>query len=161
MKIKNGVLVYKKKKTKINEFNYNENIVQLELTKRVKEISRLSFAGCRNLRKVVFEQGSDLRGIEEDAFSECYKLSQIEFPRNLQYIGEAAFYCCVSLTQVVLPSNLEKIGRRAFNCCSSIEKVFLPMSLNLIGENAFDGCSSLQKYVVDSRNAFYKTINGN
>ena len=52
MKIRNGVLVYKKKKTKINEFSHNEDIEKLELSDRVKIISRLSFSGCRKLEEV-------------------------------------------------------------------------------------------------------------
>ena len=137
------------------------NIIEVRIPKTVAFIRKGAFADCTNLRKVVFEKESSLFEIEEDAFSECGKLSQIEFPKGLQCIGESAFYKCISLTQVALPPNLEKIEKKAFNYCSGLEKVFLPMSLNSIGEYAFDCCDSLQKFVVDSRNTFYKAINGN
>ena len=68
--MKNGVLVFKKKKTKINEYNYNENIVQLELTKRVKTISRMSFSGCRNLESI--KLCDTLRKIEYGACRQGY-----------------------------------------------------------------------------------------
>ena len=89
--MKNGVLVLKHKKTKINEYNYNDQICQLELKKRVKEISRLSFSGCRNLRLIKFNE-------------------------NLEKIGYEAFYNCVSLEEIVIPVGAE-VSEGAFMDC--------------------------------------------
>ena len=56
MKIKDNKLVLKKKKTKVNEYNYNEDILHLELSKNVKVISRMTFSGCRNLQTVILNE---------------------------------------------------------------------------------------------------------
>jgi hypothetical protein len=100
LKIKNGVLVYKKKRTKINEYNYNDQLVQLELSRRVKTISRMTFSGCRNLKAIKFNE-------------------------NLKEIGYEAFYNCVSLEEAIIPTALCELFDGAFMDCRNLKKVNL------------------------------------
>lgn len=147
MKIKNGVLVYKKKKTKINEFNYNENIVQLELTKRVKEISRLSFAGCRKLKSVKF--CDTLRKIGYGAFMNCPDLLEVSIPVGVE-VCDGAFMDCRNLKKVILPP-LKVLPKNLFKGCVSLEEIVIPDTVEIIEEGCFYGCKNL-KTIIFSKN---------
>ena len=142
-------------------FSNNQNIVHVKIPSSVTYIRKNAFSNCGSLRTIEFEKGSSLYVIEDSAFFECKKLEEIKFPKRLEKVGDEAFCKCSSLRQVVLPPNLEKLGKKAFDHCVSVEKVFLPASLTSIGEYAFDCCHKLEKFIVDSRNPFFKAINGN
>ena len=128
LKIKNGVLVYKKKKTKINEYNYNDQVLQLELSRRVKTISRMTFAGCRNLKIIKFND-------------------------NLKEIGYEAFYNCVSLEEAIIPVGA-KLSEGAFMDCRNLKKVILP-PLRVLPKNLFKGCVSLEEIIIPDTAFFY------
>lgn len=145
--MKNGVLVFKKKKTKINEYNYNENIVQLELTKRVKTISRMSFSGCRNLESI--KLCDTLRKIEYGAFMNCRSLVEVSIPVGVE-LGDCAFMDCCSLRSAILPP-LKVLPKNLFKGCSSLEEIIIPDTVEVIEEGCFYGCKSL-KSIVFSKN---------
>ncbi len=141
MKIKNGVLVFNKKKTKINEYNYNENLIKLELTKRVKEISRLSFSGCRNLNSVKFND--NLKEIGYEAFYNCVSLKEAVIPVELCVLGEGAFMDCRKLKKVVLPP-LRVLPKNLFKGCVSLQEIVIPDTVEIIEEGCFYGCKNLK-----------------
>ncbi len=147
LKIKNGVLVLKKKKTKINEYNYNENVIQLELTKRVKEISRLTFSGCRNLEYVKFND--ELKIIGYGAFMNCPRLVEASIPVGVE-LCEAAFMDCKNLKKVILPP-LKVLPKNLFKGCVSLEEIVIPDTVEIIEEGCFYGCKNL-KTIIFSKN---------
>ena len=63
---------------------------------------------------MVFEKGSKLKVIREDAFGNCTKLEKIDLPGELKSIETAAFWGCCSLKKIKFPNGLEKIGRFCF-----------------------------------------------
>ena len=142
MKIKNGVLVFKKKKTKINEYGYNENLVQLELTKKVRIISRLSFAGCRSLEVVKFNE--NLEEIGYEAFYNCVSLKEAIIPVALKLLGEGAFMDCRNLKKVVLPP-IKVLPKNLFKGCFSLEEIVIPDTVEVIEEGCFHSCTNLKK----------------
>ena len=142
MKIKNNKLVLKKKKTKINEYNYNENIEQLELTKKVKVISRTTFPGCRNLQTVIFNENIEEIGYE--AFYNCVSLTEIILPSSIKVIGEGAFMDCRALKKVVLPP-LKVLPKKLFKGCFNLEEIVIPDSVEIIEEGCFHSCVNLKK----------------
>ena len=60
--------------------------------------------------RVVFEEGSKLTSIGNNAFKGCASLKSIEFPEGLKTIGDGVFDGCTALTEIVLPSTLESLG---------------------------------------------------
>ena len=48
--------------------------------------------------------------IDNDAFKNCSKLTDIVFPNNLKDIGLGAFYDCTGITTIIFPDSLEDIG---------------------------------------------------
>ncbi len=58
-------------------------------------------------------------------------------------IGERAFANCYALTVIVLPSNLESIATHAFIDCNGLQSISIPASVTTIGEKAFLSCWAL------------------
>ena len=141
--MKNGVLVLKHKKTKINEYNYNDQIYQLELKKSVKEISRLSFSGCRNLRLIKFNENLEKIGYE--AFYNCVSLEEIVIPVGAE-VSEGAFMDCKSLERIVLPP-LKVLPKNLFKGCVSLKEVVIPDTVEIIEDGCFYGCKNLKNIV--------------
>ena len=142
MKIKDNKLVLKKKKTKVNEYNYNEDILHLELSKNVKVISRMTFSGCRNLQTVIFNDNIEEIGYE--AFYNCVSLTEIALPSSIKILGEGAFMDCRALKKVILPP-LKVLPKNLFKGCFSLEEVIIPDSVEIIEESCFHSCVNLTK----------------
>ena len=108
--------------------------------------------------------------IKENAFSEYYGVTTIDFPDTLQTIGRAAFHKCSSLRKLNLPKsviNIEegyfigvfseckqlieadlsetkiKLLNNTFWGCKKLQKVKLPGTLIKIGKNTFFNCTNL------------------
>ena len=54
--------------------------------------------------------------IGNNAFYNCYSLTQINIPDSVTSIGGYAFYSCYSLTQINIPDSVTSIGGSAFRC---------------------------------------------
>jgi hypothetical protein len=75
-------------------------------------------------------------------------------------IGDEAFYDCFSLTNVTITNGVTAIGGDAFGYCALLADIAIPASITNIGTEAFENCSSLTAYVVDPLNAYYSSTNG-
>ncbi len=62
------------------------------------------------ISKVVFEEGSKLTSVGNNAFKGCTNLKSIEFPEGVKTIGDGVFDGCTALTEIVLPTTLESLG---------------------------------------------------
>ena len=60
------------------------------------------------MKEVVFEEGSKLRTIGEDAFYGCRSLEKICLPTKLTSITDHAFSKYKNLKRVLLPDGLQK-----------------------------------------------------
>ena len=81
-----------------------------------------AFQGCKNLQSVIFEQGSELTEISDNAFRECKSLKSIVLPNKLREIGWGAFNQS-GLTEVKIPKSVKCIGELSFFHCSSLSTV--------------------------------------
>ena len=97
----------------------SNSIRTIELSSKVKKIGNGAFAGCVNLEKVVFKAGNNNNvEIGDEAFSDCWRLTDFDFSR-VTVIGENAFDRCRSLKRIELPV-IQSIGRNAFCECASL-----------------------------------------
>ena len=76
----------------------------------VTAISASQYANQTTYTKVVFEEGSQLMTIGDNAFKGCTSLKSVELPEGLKIIGNGAFDGCTALTDISLPSTLEALG---------------------------------------------------
>ena len=62
--------------------------------------------------------------------------------------------------EVVIPDGVVEIGAEAFEGCEWIEKIVIPASVESVCEGTFADCVSVKKYVVDERNGYMMSVNG-
>ena len=88
---------------------------------------------------------SGVTRIGENAFSGCWRLTNISIPSSVTSIGSSAFRGCRSLTNIDLPSGVTSIGKNAFYGCENLEIVIDNSKENVIvEENTFEGCKSVK-----------------
>ena len=93
-----------------------------------------TFRNSKKLEKVILPEG--LTAIN-GAFSECYSLTTVNFPKSLQSIGNDAFSSSkLKFVDLSSCSQLVSISWGAFRDCHVLGAVLLPSSLQSLGENA-------------------------
>lgn len=107
--------------------------------KACENIGSYAFYSCNALNHITLP--SDLKTIDDDAFSDCYNLHSVDFPPLLERIGSYAFQSC-ALDSISLPG-LTSIDEYAFQDCSNLKEVKVPSTLVSVGDKAFAGCTQL------------------
>ncbi|MBR7152440.1 MAG: leucine-rich repeat domain-containing protein, partial [Candidatus Methanomethylophilaceae archaeon] len=118
-------------------FSNNQNVTSVTIAKSVESINSVAgmlashygaFMGCIKLETVVFEEGSNLVYIGQNAFSGCIALSSINLPEGLKEIDNSAFggkttnmwgvgqlyYYPYSIEEITIPASVEKLGTQVF-----------------------------------------------
>ena len=83
------------------------------IPRSVEVLETGAFEECKNLKTVVFEEGSRLEWIRERCFSRS-GLEELRCPPRLRGVGPSAFCECFSLRSVVFGDRVSEIGRCAF-----------------------------------------------
>ncbi|MDE7293798.1 MAG: leucine-rich repeat domain-containing protein, partial [Oscillospiraceae bacterium] len=110
-----------------------------------------AFAGCINLKKVVFEGNTS---INESAFESCINLESVTFKGGVtDCIDEDAFAWCERLKTVKIASGTNNfvIGEGAFRNCYSLKSVTIPKTCSEIYSYAFLNCHNLQAVTIPSK----------
>ena len=109
--------------------------------KMIKTISERSFQSTA-VERVYIADG--INTIEEQAFSYCSKLEEIQFPSTLKTIKEHAFEYCSVLKEITLPEGVNDVRRGAFTDCIGLKAAHLPDSLTTISNNCFWNCRCME-----------------
>ena len=113
-----------------------------------------AFSDCKKLKKVTFEQNSQLTEIQPLAFVES-GLTSIIVPEGVTSIGFNTFSNCKYLESIEIPATTINIGTFDLviegNIISNIE-MDIPM---------FDGCNNLKTIKIDPENPKYEDGNSN
>ncbi len=117
-----------------------------------------------NVKKVVFEEGSEIEELPKGTFDSCENLKEVQLPKSLKSIGIEAFantglisieipdgvtliqggaFIGSTLTKIVFPDSLEAINSSAFFECTQLKNLQLPKNLKKIGYGAFQACFKL------------------
>ena len=126
---------------------YQVTIESITIPKNVKTIDKQAFMSSY-VNEVLFEDGSMLETINEQAFYECDSLVTIVLPESLKTISDSAFYDCDVLQSIIIPNSVEIIGEYAFFNCQALETVTVNSNASLkeIGKNAFINCTNLTSF---------------
>lgn len=102
----------------------------------------------------------DIRGIADESFAECARLTSVTISGDFVSIGKYAFDRCTKLTSVTLCEGVEALDERAFFWCTSLVSITMPASITDIGAAAFEGCKNLMCVVFngDAPNGWYGRI---
>lgn len=128
-------------------FEFNDNLVNVRLSSRVKAIGDYAFHGCTELQRITIPAA--VQSVGRYAFQNCVDLETIALPEGITEIPAGTFMFCPALTSVSLPSTVEKIGSRAFDFCTSLESLTIPAAVSEIAEDAFKDCNRLTLCVAD------------
>ncbi len=127
-------LMYNISKTEILHFPPNSTTTTLFIPKEIVSIPDSNFAGCTNIKEVIFEEGGTTPlAIGEKAFLGCYQLRRLVLPERLVSIGKYAFKECYALTSVNIPKNVTEIGDFAFTWCYKLYEVYNESAITNIG----------------------------
>lgn len=102
------------------------------------------YFNVRNAKKIIFEEGSQLKTIPAGCFYGANALTKITLPEGLESIESGAFGSCQKLVAVTLPRSLKRMSG-CFTICSALEEVYLPddSQLEVIDGMTFDFCPEL------------------
>ena len=84
-----------------------------------------------------------MKSIGRSAFSECYKLNDINLPDSLQYIGRFAFSNCLGITKMVIPYSVDELEENAFSYCINMESIDIGSGIKEIKAWTFEYCEKL------------------
>ena len=73
---------------------YGAGLTSVEIPASVTSIGEYAFSECTNLGSVTFAEGSRLKSIGANAFSDCDYLTSITIPASVTSIGEDVFQNC-------------------------------------------------------------------
>ena len=111
------------------------------------------FRDCPNLTNVVIT--GKVERIDDNAFSGCENLTQIDLPEGLLYIGKGAF-CNSGLKGIVLPDSVWGLGG-SFYWCKDLAYVICGSGMQIIDNGSFSSCESLE--YVDLKNTTELGVN--
>ena len=109
-----------------NQFSARRDLIDVYIPKSVERLSAGAFYNCINLKSVTFEEGSNLKYIDDSVFQNCRNLEKINLPDTVIYINSHCFWDCSKLpSNLTLPMSLEKIEPTAYYN-TKIKSVILP-----------------------------------
>ena len=124
----------------------------------VRKIGENAFRNCYGLTNLTIPDG--VTSIGNSAFESCPGLTSITIPDSVTSIGDAAFYSCSGLTSITIPDGVSRIGDYAFGACYGLTSITIPDSVTSIGYYAFGACYGLTRFEVGIGNTHYGTIDG-
>ena len=134
--------------TSMHDMNF---LVEVDMS-GITNTTGVNFQEKKNLIKIILP--TNLKSIEENAFSLCSSLTSVTMGNSITSIGRNAFNICSSLTSITIPDSVTSIGDRAFYGCN-ITSITIPYSVTNIGEKAFGSCYELASIAVESGNTIY------
>jgi hypothetical protein len=93
----------------------DKELTELVIPETVFAVKSYSFAGCKTLKNIVF---NNIERISTYAFSSCSALESIQLPETVTEIGDSAFKNCGNVQSVRIPSSVTSISKNAFSSCS-------------------------------------------
>ncbi|MHC1684381.1 MAG: leucine-rich repeat protein [Clostridiaceae bacterium] len=121
---------------------------QITIPSSVTSIEDYAFLNCKKLTEIKIPRSVTV--IENRAFMSCTNLKEIIIPEGVTTLGEAAFLDCSSLTSVKILGNIKEISSNTFNMCESLKDITIPSSVSSIGYVAFGNCSNLKSITIPS-----------
>lgn len=138
-------------------FNCSYYLQSIELPSAITTIGNSAFSGATSLSSINLQY---ITTIEDNAFQNCSKLSQITMPDNEYDIIGFNNFASTAITEIDL-SNAKSIGNYTFLSCSKLRTAIINnTTIPTFGEyNPFMYCEALESiYVPDAKVDEYKAV---
>lgn len=160
----NGQLILGSNISKINHAAFQCAFQgELFIPKSVQVIDDGAFL-WNNFSRIVFEEGSELVKIGNNAFDANNRLCEpVVLPEGLITIGDMAFANCSNMPSIVIPSTVTTIGSSAFAYCYYMSNMQCnAITPPVVGSGAFDGIGkeNFTLEVPEQSVSLYQTANG-
>lgn len=129
-----------------NAFCGCASLTAINLPASIGEVGAGAFWQCTKITSATFAPGSRQVTLGDNIFTQCYYLTSVVLPTNIDRIGSGMFQNCLMLTGVEIPQGAESIGDSAFASCSRLTTVIIPASVTTIGAAAFSASSLTDIY---------------
>ena len=129
-------------------YGYAYQIKKVVLGSGVQNIGNDAFADCYGMTDITIPDG--VTSIGDSAFDGCSALTEISIPGTVCSIGDSAFQGCYALTKVIIPDTVSSIGNSVFSGCSALTEISIPDTVSSIGDSVFSGCSALTEISIPS-----------
>lgn len=91
--------------------------IVVTIPSEVIKIGKGAFKGS-GISSVVFE-GNSLKSIDDEAFRDCARLTNIMIPEGVIQIGDNAFSGCINLDYIGIPESVVVVGDNVLDNCKS------------------------------------------
>ena len=135
---------------------YLSAVRTVEIGSDVTSIGNNAFRNCFALSDIVIPDS--VTSIGNYAFSGCYSLKNIVIPDSVTSIANYVFQNCRTLTNIFVTDGVTSIGIYALQYCYNLSNIIVPNSVRSIGTNAFEYCQNLSNIVIPDG---VKSINNN
>ena len=129
-------------------YGYAYQIKKVVLGSGVQNIGNDAFADCYGMTDITIPDG--VTSIGDSAFDGCSALTEISIPGTVSSIGDSAFYGGSALTEISIPGTVSSIGDSVFSGCSALTEISIPDTVSSIGDSAFSRCSALTEISIPS-----------
>lgn len=124
---------------------YYQDIKTVSMPESVTVIDDEAFSNCNELYEV--ELSSNILRIGYEAFANCGALESLSLPEVLTEIENGAFSECWNLKEIKIPDAVTRLGSRAFRN-TRIEEVSIPEEITYIDSDTFASCRELKRVIL-------------
>ena len=136
---------------------YNTGFVTFEIPSGVTKLPNYVFAGCKNLKEVIFHD--KVTELGNYVFQNCTALEEMTLPDSITVIGTYLFSGCTKLKRATLPNNnsLVELPNYLFSGCKALEEFEFPEQITSIGSmssgptvivGVFQNCTALESLTI-------------
>lgn len=118
-----------------------ENCTSLQLPSTLERIGQYALCYLENITSVTLPENMLI--LDMGAFSNCFRLSTVNFNDKCRYVGPQCFASCDALVNIDL-NKVEIVDKLAFNGCSNLTNVKLD-HITYLGRAPFYQCSKITK----------------
>lgn len=146
-------------------FNYCNRLYELNISGQTNLSITSSFCQCDKLSNITLGSGvksilnsfmptntlsrltdliiEDVTTLTNNVFSNCPRLTNLQFGDGVQTISNSAFTACTALESLTLGNNTQTITTGAFTACTALKSLTLGNNITELGTGIFNGCTSL------------------
>ena len=103
---------------------------------------------------------NNLKHINDNAFSQCSKITNITLPESMLTVGRGAFSGCSNIENISLNYGLSEIHEEAFAYLKKVTEIYIPQTVTLLSATAFKSSGITDIHYNDSKAEWKRLANG-